>query len=238
MAHIKCTIQEYHHYLGPRIRNAVQGFTKKTRDTKEGVCEHCGNTSILESAHIHGKGRRTIIEEVLQDFTIDGYIDGDLKEIESRILSAHMPIEEYFMFLCKACHNKYDSTSSEKAVRSTTKRDTSSITIQNRAAKEDSDFTKISRIKNWAVKEHQDNHKIIKAYFEILKKGSVTLDQLKSKCSDTFRPDLFVQKFNGNFASMKSDNGNSHGKVFYEENGCVKIYEPVMVEIRRHFKNL
>lgn len=230
MAYIKCTIQEYHHFIGPRIRNAVQGFTKKSRDTKNNICEHCGEPNILESAHIHGKGRRTIIEEVLTDYTNDGWIEGDLKEIEYRILSAHLPIENYFMFLCKACHNKYDSTNLEKAVRSYT--DRKSLHVDN------PDFNKIRRVKLWAEREHQSNHKIIKAYLELCNKGNVTFDQLKSKCTDPFREDLFIDKVEGHFASMKSDKGNAHGKVFYEENGHIKIYEPVMVEIRRHFKNL
>ena len=35
---------------------------------------------------------------------------------------------------------------------------------------------------------------------------------------------------------MKTDDGNSHGKVFYVDNGIVKIYPVVIEEIQKNFK--
>lgn len=234
MAHIKCTIQEYHDFIGLRIRNAVQVLTKKTRSEKNGICEHCGKTDTLESAHIHGKGRRTIVEAVLKEYENDGLIEGDLQEIEGKILDAHLPLEESFKFLCKACHNEYDSVSPEKANR-TIRTPVATRSVKGETIISSPDFIKIGRIKLWAAREHQDNHKIIRAYLEASKKGDVTIDHLKRKCTDRFNPSLFVEKFDGHFASMKKDNGNSHGKVFYEVGSYVKIYEPVMAEIRKYF---
>lgn len=109
MAFIKCTIQEYHHFIGPRIRNAINSLTRNARKDRDGVCEQCGNNGELDSAHVHGKGRRDIIEKVLTQFMVDELVVGDLEEIEQKILDEHLPINSVFIFLCKSCHNEYDS---------------------------------------------------------------------------------------------------------------------------------
>ena len=95
-------------------------------------------------------------------------------------------------------------------------------------------FSKISRIKLWANRPHQDNHKIIMAYLELEKKGDVYLDDLKERCSDRDSK-YYVKKFDGHYASMKTDAGNSHGKVFYDRNEIVSIWQRVREEIRKHF---
>lgn len=232
MAIIKCTIQEYHHFIGARIRNAIQSLTSKARKERNGICEHCGNKGELDSAHIHGKGRRDIIENILLNYMVDDLVYGDLDEIEGRILSKHHPVESAFKFLCKPCHVAYDNGNAKCSISGKRK------TRNNSSAKTntDPDFQKIGRIKLWAKRDGQDNHKMIMAYLELAKKGNVTLDTLKSKCSSKiFRQDLLIEKFDGHFASMKTDNGNSHGKVFYEELGYVKIYPQVMEEIYKYF---
>jgi hypothetical protein len=35
---------------------------------------------------------------------------------------------------------------------------------------------------------------------------------------------------------MKTDSGNSHGKVFYDQNGIVSIWPQVREEIKKHFR--
>lgn len=97
------------------------------------------------------------------------------------------------------------------------------------------DFIKINRIKLWAKRPYQANHKIIMAFLELEKTGDVFLRNFKSYCSNK-NSKYQVEKFDGHYASMKTDAGNSHGKVFYDdENGIVAIYPRVREEIEKYF---
>ena len=87
----------------------------------------------------------------------------------------------------------------------------------------------ISRIPRWARNPQQNNHKILRAYFELQRElGKVTLDALRRRCSDpSDHPRTFVPHFDNNFAQMKFDNGNSHGKVFEERDDYVTIWDHI-----------
>jgi hypothetical protein len=69
---------------------------------------------------------------------------------------------------------------------------------------------------------------------EFEKNGFVHLDELKSICSKNDSK-FFVEKFDGHYASMKTDAGNAHGNVFDDENGIVSIWSRVREEIIEHF---
>jgi hypothetical protein len=94
-------------------------------------------------------------------------------------------------------------------------------------------FSKLGRIRLWSNNPNQYNHRIIRAYLDIAKIRNVTIENLKASCRDRYK--MTPSSFNSNFASMKTDNGNSHGKVFYEENGYVKVYSKVLDEINKYF---
>jgi hypothetical protein len=94
MARFEGTIQEYHNFIGPRIRNKVNNLTVSARKKKYGICEHCGQEKELQSAHVHGNELRVIIENVLSRYQQDGLISCDLAEVEKKILQAHQPIDE------------------------------------------------------------------------------------------------------------------------------------------------
>jgi len=227
MAQFEGTIQEFHDLLGPRIRNAVNNFTRKYRNRKNGICEDCGKTKELHSAHVHGQERRTIIENILAHYQYSGKVKCDIEKVKKEILEAHLPIEKYFKFLCHSCHVAYDSNNnSTPRERSATKNNSS-----------DNKHTKITRIKLWANRPHQDNHKIISAYLHLEKNGAVQLNTLRTLCTDKANSKYFVKKFDGHYASMKTDKGNSHGKVFYDKNGLVYIWPIVKEEIKLHFQN-
>ncbi len=87
----------------------------------------------------------------------------------------------------------------------------------------------IPRIPRWARNPQQNNHKILRAYFEVQKElGKVTLDALRRRCSDpNGHPRTFVPHFDNNFTQMKFDNGNSHGKVFEEQDGYITIWDQI-----------
>jgi len=112
MAEIICNKKEFHKFIGPRIRNKIQSLTKKRKNEINFVCQHCGKSRELESAHKKGKGRKDIIEELLLISKVEGKNDlfkVDLEIFEQKIIESHKPLENYFLFLCSKCHIEYDS---------------------------------------------------------------------------------------------------------------------------------
>ena len=109
MAIFEGSVQEFHHYVGPRIRNAINTFCQQARKARNGVCEHCKKTvKTLNSAHIHGRGRRSIIENILSAHESNGIVRCDIKAVEREILDGHGTVADTFKFLCKDCHVQYD----------------------------------------------------------------------------------------------------------------------------------
>lgn len=110
MAIFEGSIQEFHHYVGPRIQNAVNSFARTARTARNGVCEDCGKSGLeLDLAHVHGRDRRTIIEAVLMRYETNGVVRCDVASIEKEILAGHGDVKEAFRFLCKKCHAEYDN---------------------------------------------------------------------------------------------------------------------------------
>ncbi len=113
MAKLICSIEEYHKFIGPRIRNVIQAMTKGKKRELNHICQHCKKEKELEAAHIKGKARKKIIENILADYLIGKkgrLIEVDIKEVEETIVKAHRPIDKYFLFLCAECHIKYDNS--------------------------------------------------------------------------------------------------------------------------------
>lgn len=92
------------------------------------------------------------------------------------------------------------------------------------------------RIPRWARNPQQNNHKILKAFLELQQElGKVSIDALRKRCSDPAgHPDTYVPHFDNNYAQMKFDNGNSHGKVFEENNGFVTIWDYISDTLLRY----
>lgn len=111
MASFTGTNTEFRRYIGPRLRNLVQQFTKKHKG-KISACEHCGSTENLESAHVHGRNRNEIIDLVLANKTPNGTVTVDLGEFEEQFKLEHQPLEKAILILCHSCHKKYDSNKS------------------------------------------------------------------------------------------------------------------------------
>ena len=98
----------------------------------------------------------------------------------------------------------------------------------------------IGRIPRWARNPQQNNHKILRAWFELQRElGEVTIDALRRRCSDPLgHPNTYVPHFDNNFSQMKFDNGNSHGKVFEEHDGYISIWDRIsdtLQEYRDYF---
>jgi hypothetical protein len=113
MARFIGSVDDYEKYIGPRIRNIVNTFAKAERDKRQGICEFCGKTTELQSAHKHGKDRKTLIKEALKKYNNGSYLDVDVEKCKNEILELHKPINEVFYFLCMECHRKYDNNKME-----------------------------------------------------------------------------------------------------------------------------
>ncbi len=224
MAQFVGTVQDYHHFIGPRIRNVVNQTAAPARKHHGGTCENCGQHAELQSAHVHGRERRALIEAVLAEYTrIDGWVDCDIEEVERRVIEAHLPIEATFKFLCPSCHRTYDAGTRER----TSGRRRASPTREEA----DSEFKKLGRVELWAVRPRQSNHQIIRAFLELEHGGGVYLSALREYCER----ELDMSGFKGKYAAMKTDAGNSYGKVFFDDGDVVRMWPPVRREVERYF---
>ncbi len=92
----------------------------------------------------------------------------------------------------------------------------------------------IKRIHLWAKRPKQVNHQIIKAYLQLAKdNATIKLDDLEYACKhlvDNNEQNIFMKNYN----SMKTDAGNSHGKVFEEYAGVVTIWEPIKETLEQY----
>lgn len=118
MASFVGTFDEFIRYINPRVKNVINGISRAYK-AKVGQCEHCGSVdAILEAAHVTGRERPVIIEEVLSDFINGEVITVDLDVFESRLITAHEPIDEIIKVLCRPCHIQYDNSGSQPSTPS------------------------------------------------------------------------------------------------------------------------
>ncbi|HFL3653739.1 TPA: hypothetical protein ACG3P3_001463 [Clostridioides difficile] len=97
-----------------------------------------------------------------------------------------------------------------------------------------------NRIPKWAIKSQQNNHKIVKAFFQVESElGHVPLQNLEERCSNNEKyHSTYVRDFRANFNQMKIDAPKSHGKVFEVVDGEVVIWDYVketLMEYKRYF---
>lgn len=85
-------------------------------------------------------------------------------------------------------------------------------------------FTKLHRIDRWSQKPWQKNSQLIKAFLELESSQlSITFEQLIEYCTLKFGG--AIREWRNNFNSMKSDCGNSHGKIFFTTENEVRVYD-------------
>jgi hypothetical protein len=133
--------------------------------------------------------------------------------------------------------SNYISESFLKAARDLSSSTVKTITPVSPVTAEDNDYAKANRkIPVWANREKQNNHKLIKAFLKIEEEqGIVNYEELMERCSNSTKyPDTYVNDFKGNFAQMKTDASNSHGKVFIVEGDKVEIWSEVIDMLRQY----
>ena len=227
MAKFVGTIEEFNRYIGPRIRNVVNIIAKKERMSRNGICEHCGKKSELQSAHIRGHERTLIIREVLSSYKAGRKID--VEEVEREIINRHYPIRDKFKFICEACHQKYDSKDKDDFVmehEADVNLEVEDIDIIRK------EIEKIKlRVPNWFENTDQTNSKILLTFLSMDNKdGRVNIDDLKEKCD-------LGGKFKMNFDQMKNFGRKNHGKVFSITDGEIELWSEVKSFILDLYKN-
>jgi hypothetical protein len=114
MASFVGTNKEFRRYIGPMLRNLIQQITK-ARKAEISACEHCGSKTNLESAHVKGRDRNDILDDVLDGFTNNGIATVNLAVFEEKFKAEHQPLEKCILILCRECHKEYDSVSTKAA---------------------------------------------------------------------------------------------------------------------------
>lgn len=104
------------------------------------------------------------------------------------------------------------------------------------APADNQEWKAIRRIPDWAVAPNQINHRIIRAFLQLQKeRGFVCRPELEARCQDPEgHADVYVRDFRGNFASMKTDAGKSHGKVFRDDGYNIKICPEVLATLEQY----
>lgn len=117
MAEFKGEFRDFEKFIGPRLRNIVQTSISKKYKKSFGKCEgkECENTTNLEAAHVHGKGRKELLKIAYDQNLLDNKII-DLKKFEESFINLHYPLEANFKILCKSCHKSYDKVSEKISV--------------------------------------------------------------------------------------------------------------------------
>ena len=111
MASFTGELQDFYDLIGPKISNDIATMTKKKKIGLGYICQFCHQKNELDAAHRHGRSRRDIIKNVLEDHKLEDrkYQVSNLRQLIKTVKEAHFPIEDSFYFLCKKCHRKYDN---------------------------------------------------------------------------------------------------------------------------------
>lgn len=90
------------------------------------------------------------------------------------------------------------------------------------------DNTKVARrIEKWANSPDSKVHRIIKAFVVESRNGKALVDNVRRRCSNPEDAAFYLDGFNACLASLKTNAGNSYGKLFVEDDGYLSIFEEV-----------
>lgn len=208
MASFIGTKEEFKRYIGPMLRNLVQQITRKYK-TEIGSCQHCGTTDTLEAAHIHGRGRGTIIDNIIDEYTTNNTITINLTDFEKLFRDEHQNISETIIILCKACHSKYDATPLEAEQANTVEPTVATNSIKPMVQIKLKDKPKSRRLFS--------NQEIQQRISQIAR--SLTTEELDKLCSPYESKDIFGINFPLFIKTPKNITGASKRSLVKDEAG-------------------
>ncbi|HYN58010.1 MAG TPA: hypothetical protein VET87_00470 [Rubrivivax sp.] len=85
-----------------------------------------------------------------------------------------------------------------------------------------------NRLKKWAARQDQINSKILNAFLDLEKLGTVTESTLRRECAEL--------NFGSNFAQMKIIAAGNHGKIFDHRGDVVTLWPPIVQYVREYEK--
>lgn len=155
------------------------------------------------------------------------------KEITIRIEES---LYDKFLCLCKLVHEDED-TAIENAIYSYADKMLNSVKLEKDGGHNVGKV--IKKIPKWANCPWQNNHRVIKAYFEaerIQGEGKVTKKKMKELCNNK-NTKLYVSAFDATYASLKTTNPHANGKVFEDNGVYVWIWNNVKDELMKYKNN-
>ncbi|MCL1123367.1 hypothetical protein [Shewanella surugensis] len=91
MATFQGTVQEFHHFIGPRIKAVINRRSEHDGNKNNGVCECC-----YQNVMIH----------VLSSLSLsEGSFLCDLNTVEQAVLSAYGSINQTPKLMCDSCYS-------------------------------------------------------------------------------------------------------------------------------------
>jgi hypothetical protein len=93
-----------------------------------------------------------------------------------------------------------------------------------------------NRIAGWASKTDSKVHKILKAFFAVCRNGKALVNDVEQKCSNARHQVFYIgdNNFINSLRSLKTDAGNSYGKVFEQSGDHIKICEEARAIIEEY----
>ena len=165
--------KDFNKYISGYARNLVQNITKKYKK-EVGKCEHCGVSNVeLDAAHIHGRGRKDIIDHILNNSRGIEIVEVNLDDFEKMFIKAHKPINQTIKILCKKCHRVYDNISEQKTKRVSKIKETAIPNIKKTKEK-----LKIGRLVRTKMDELIENDLLSDQEIEKLQRADYSRDKL------------------------------------------------------------
>lgn len=229
MAKFTGTKEEFLTFIGGYTRNKVQLITKSFRKNKECQAAGCHKRTKLQAAHIKGKERVSIINNIISNYHIsENIIEVDLNKFETEFMDAHSPIEETIIALCPVCHRIYDKEGLDTTIAEedynidTLNLNESKALVENERLQENNEIDKVQRkIERWFSNPSQINSQILIKFLELSKSNSnqVTIGTLERS--------LNIDNFKTNFYQMLYISDKNHAKVFSLDGNQIKLWSKV-----------
>lgn len=122
MAFFEGTLEDFYKYLGPRTSDIVTRLARPNRKVQK-TCRQpkddgttCGKWKGLDAAHLKGRERKILIEEILEEFALKlkkndnkQYYKIAIKDFEEEFEKKHKDFFNVIEFMCRKHHKAYDA---------------------------------------------------------------------------------------------------------------------------------